>query len=147
MKKLFIAALLIVALGASAIAASPIPVTTKVLNHFSTAFAGATNIQWKTGSTFVKAAFTQDGQQWEAFYDMDGELFGTSRNVTLKQIPAKGVEYLVKKYAAYTIKETIEFNNEKEGLVYYVSLVNNGVKLIMQVSTEGDVTVFKKTKA
>jgi hypothetical protein len=145
MKKLFIAALLVISFAGSAMA-EPRPVTTKVLTHFNAFFAGATNIQWKTGSVFVKASFTQNEQQWEAFYDMEGELVGTSRNIAFTQLPAKAAACITKKYAEYAVKETIEFNNEKEGLVYYVSLVNNGVKLIMEVTASGDVSVFKKSK-
>lgn len=150
MKKVFIAALMVVALGGSAIAAvtpAPLPVTTKMLNHFNTAFAGADNVQWKTGSTFVKATFTRDTQRWEAFYDLDGELFGTSRNVELSSLPAKSVVAINKKYADYTVKEVIEFNNDKEGNTYfYVALVKDCVKLIMQVETNGELSVFKKSK-
>lgn len=142
MKKLFIVALMVALTGTAAIAAPPI--TTKVLNHFGVAFAGASNVQWKATDSFVKASFTRDNQQWEAFYDLEGNLYGTSRNVTASDIPAKGMQYIAKKYSCYTPKEYIEFTHETEGKVFYVSLVNEKTKLVMQVAIDGNTNVFKR---
>lgn len=145
MKKLFIIAVMVALTATAAIAAPPV-VTIKMLNHFEGTFVGASNVQWKTTDSFVKASFTKDKQNWEAFYDLDGNLYGTSRTVTASDIPAKALACIAKKYTDYTPKEYIEFIHETEGKAFYVSLVNTKYKLIMEVDTEGNAKFFKRTK-
>lgn len=145
MKKLLIAALMVVAISVSAFADNS-HINTKVLNHFQTRFEGASNVHWKTGDLFVKASFTMKEQRMEAFYDVDGELIGTSYNVTMDKLPARAIKAINERYPDYEVRETIEFDNVKDGLSYYVSVVKEHTKVVLQVSEQGDVTVFKRAK-
>lgn len=145
MKKLFIAALMVIALSANAFADNT-NINTKVLNHFQTQFEGAANVHWKTGESFVKASFTLNDHKMEAFYDVDGELIGTSYTVSKDKLPVRATKTISEKYAAYQVQETIEFDNVRDGLSYYVSLVSEQAKIVLQVSAQGEVSVFKKTR-
>jgi hypothetical protein len=145
MKKLFLAACMAVLMTASAFADGS-KVNNKALKHFNTEFAEATHVEWKTGADFAKASFIWNEQRMEAFYDSDGELIGTSRAVTLERLPMNASRYIQRKYADYTPTEAIEFDNVKEGLGYYVSLVKDNTKVVLQVSSQGSVSVFKKIK-
>lgn len=145
MKKLLIAALMVIAVSASAFADNA-NINTKVLNHFQTQFEGASNVHWKTGESFVKASFVLNSQKMEAFYDVDGELIGTSYNVANEKLPTRAAKTIAEKYAAYQVQETIEFDSVKDGLSYYVSLTGAQSKIVLQVSAQGEVSVFKKTR-
>lgn len=147
MKKFLIAALMIIAVSATAFAdENEKAVNTKVLSNFQTQFEGATNVHWKTGDTYVKAAFVLNDQKMEAFYDADGELIGTSYAVDYSKIPTRAAKVIAEKYAGYQVTETIEFDNEKDGLNYYVSVINPQSKIVLQVSSLGEVSVFKKAR-
>ncbi|BAV09838.1 hypothetical protein SAMN05421788_1011271 [Filimonas lacunae] len=145
MKKLLFAAMMVIALAANAFADGN-TVNTKVLNHFQTQFEGASNVRWKTGDLYVKASFTMNEQKMEAFYDADGELIGTSYAVDYSKLPARATKNIAEKYAAYQVTETIEFDNVKDGLNYYVSMVSATNKVVLQVSAQGEVSVFKKSR-
>ena len=84
-------------------------------------------------------------QRMEAYYDNDGELIGTSRATTLDFLPAKATKQIDEKYAGYKTEEVVEFDSVKDGLSYYVSLTNDTNKVVLQVSSEGSVSVYKKT--
>lgn len=143
MKKLLIAALMVVTMGTAAIAAPFMPVTTKMLSHFNENYSNAINVKWTTGETFVKATFTQNNKKWEVFYDAEGNLYGTSRVIPFSELPAKAAAYINKKYADYTIHETIEFDSAEEGIHYYVSVKQKHKRYILRAEQSGWVSVFK----
>lgn len=144
MKKLIIAAAMVIAVATSALAEGT-SVSVKVKNQFANEFTAANNVAWTKGSEFSKATFVMNDQRMEAYYDNDGELIGTSRATTLDFLPAKATKKINEKYASYTTEEVIEFDNVKDGLSYYVSLSNDKQKVVLQVTTEGSVSVYKKT--
>jgi hypothetical protein len=144
MKKLIIAAVMVVVAATSAFAEGK-SVSVKVKNQFANEFTAASNIAWTAGSEFSKATFIMNDQRMEAYYDNEGELIGTSRATTLDFLPAKATKKINEKYASYKTEEVIEFDNVKDGLSYYVSLSNDTQKVVLQVSAEGSISVFKKT--
>ena len=80
----------------------------------------------------------------QAFYN-EGELVATSRAISYQQLPSRAVTTLQSKYSNYTTTEVIELDHNVEGSTYYVSLENNSQKVVVKVSTTGDVSVFKKS--
>ena len=78
----------------------------------------------------------------EAFFDVDGDLIGTSRTITLEELPAASKRAFAKKYPGYSVKEVIQFN-EKESSAYYISAENENDKVIFKIGA-GLVSVFKK---
>lgn len=143
MKKLFFALTLVVAMTTAAFA--DVKVNSRALQHFKTNFKDAASIEWKAGNDYAKASFVWNNQRMEAFYDVNGELIGTSRAITLSNLPIAAQQKLQDKYDGYTATEAIEFDNVKDGLNYYVSLVKDNTKIVLQVSPSGQVEVFKKS--
>ena len=146
MKTFFIAALMIITLGSAVAAPFTPPVTTKVLNHFSEKYSNAINVKWTSGSTYTKASFTQNNKKWDVFYDHEGNLFCTSRNVDYSELPVKAASYINRKYADYGILETIEFNSETEGKLYFVAVQKDKKKFILRVDENNWVSVFKRVR-
>src|SRR5476651_1128228 len=81
MKKLFIAAILVAAIGTSAFASDAGKVNFRVKNNFETQFSDATNVQWTLTSNYAKASFELNDETVDAFYSLDGEALGLSRKV------------------------------------------------------------------
>lgn len=140
---------MVVTMGTAAFAAPPapyMPVTIKMLSHFSENYSNAINVKWTTADVYVKATFTQNSKKWEVFYDNEGNLYGTSRTVSFSELPVKAANYINRKYADYTIHETIEFDSAEEGIHYYVSVQQKHKRYILRAEPNGWVSVFKFTR-
>lgn len=145
MKKLFFAALFVVAAAGTAIAADANvnKVSSRVKSSFETRFGNPSDLSWKSCDGYLKAAFTVAGEKVEAFFGADGELIGTSRAVELKQLPLNAIQKIQKEYADYKVTEAIEFERDGDKS-YYVALNNDAKKQVLEVSLYGSVSVFKK---
>lgn len=142
MKKLLLAALVVAGLGTSAFALDVNKVSTRVQNSFEEKFANAKNVKWTAKDSYNKVSFTLADEQVEAFFATDGDLLGLSRRVGFKSLPLNAIQKIKKEYAAYTVKETIEFEQTDEKS-YYVSLENGDKKKILEVSLYGNVSVYR----
>lgn len=142
MKRLLLAVLVVAGLGTSAFATDANKVSTRVQNSFAEKFASAQNVQWTAKENFNKVSFTLADEQVEAFFAIDGDLIGLSRKVDFKSLPLSGIQKIKKEYGAYTVKETIEFQQNDEK-AFYVSLEKDGKRQILEVSLYGNVSVFQ----
>ena len=142
MKRLLLAVLVVAGLGTSAFATDANnKVSTRAQNSFAEKFAGAQNVQWTAKENFNKVSFTLADEQVEAFFATDGDLIGFSRKVDFKSLPLSGIQKIKKEYADYTVRETIEFQQNDEK-AFYVSLEKDGKRQILEVSLYGNVSVF-----
>lgn len=142
MKKLLLAALVVAGLASSAFATDVTKVSSKAQTSFESKFGNATNVQWIAREDYNKVTFTLADEQVEAFFATDGDLIGFSRNTAFKSLPLAAIQKIKKEYAAYTVKETIEFEQNEEKS-FYVSLENGDKKLILEVSLFGNVSVYR----
>lgn len=145
MKKLFIAALVVLAAGTGAFAKDAAKVDYKVRSNFEAKFSGAENVNWSAKENYVKAAFTLGGEKVEAFFSGEGELIGTSRKLNFHQLPLGAIQKIKKEYASYKVTETIEFDQDGDR-AYYVSLTNGEKSQVLQVSLYGSVSAFRSEK-
>lgn len=147
MKKLFIAVLFVTAIGTSAFA-NPSTVNYKIMNNFRTDFVDAENVSWKVSNEFVKASFTLDNTRLNAFYNLDGELIGTSKTFELNKLPKRALQTITKKYPypPYKLGECIEMTYPDGEKSYFLSFEINNETLVLQVSPTGYVSVFQKTE-
>jgi len=145
MKKLFIATLLVVAMGSSAFALDVNKISYKAKNNFEAQFSGAENVTWTLRETYAKASFTIEEQKVDAFFSTEGDLIAFSRKIDLKKLPLSALQKIKKDYSTFTVAESIEFdeNGEKS---YYVSLEDGAKKQILQVSLYGSVSIYKGQK-
>ncbi|MCW3086954.1 MAG: hypothetical protein JWQ78_340 [Sediminibacterium sp.] len=144
MKQLFILALIAIATGTSAFAGP----STKVNDHFATSFKDVKNVAWKSEEKFDKVSFVQDGKSVEAFYDVDGELIGTSKTMAFDKLPKAALEIITTRYTypEYKLQDCIEFidyNNKKS---YFISFSKTNENVVLEISKSGLVSVFSRTK-
>lgn len=144
MKKFFTTALLALVVTASALAGNTAE-NAKVNRVFKAEYPEAEHISYKSGKDYVVINFVQHQQQMQAFYDNDGNKIGTSRAISLNSLPLPAQKKLAEKYKDYTTTEAIEFDNVQEGIGYYVSLQNSAQKIILHISSQGEISTFRKS--
>ncbi len=142
MKKLFFAALLTLSIAASAFAKDA---NVRALKNFKSQFEDAENVSWTMRSTFAKASFNLNGEKREAFYDLNGEMIGTSKNISFEKLPVSAKRLFAKKYNGYVVKEVLRFESVDES-AYFVSAENETGSVILKVSDSNGVSVFKKER-
>jgi hypothetical protein len=128
-------------------------------SNFSSDFKDAKNVEWKRIDTFDKASFTnKEGQKMSAFYDIDGNLVGTTQFKTFADLPENGQKEIKAKYKDYTIGQVVFYDdneiNETDMIIYgeqfedadnyFVELTKGTNKIVLQVKTTGEVFFFKQ---
>lgn len=169
MKKAFILA---IALTTSAIAlnaqlagtAKSVLISSKpvISRHFATDFPMATNVNWTKTEGYNAVSFVNNGERAHAYYNDKGILVGTIIDKKFTNLPDRAQYYITDHYNDYDISAVALYDdNEDEpgGLTlnsqsfdnwdhFFVRLIQKKThqQLMLQVSTTGDVSVYKKTK-
>src|SRR5262245_11945591 len=122
-------------------------ISTRVLNAFKSDFASAKEITWTSTNDYYKASFVFNDQYVQAFYNMDGDLIGMTRNISSLDLPLSLQSSLKKAYGNYWISDLFEASNH-DGTSYYITLENADSKIVLK-STGGEnwKTYQKATKA
>ena len=141
MKKIII--MLAVAISSLTAFASDENVNATVLSAFNKEFAGAKNVQWTSTNEYYKAAFVFNGQCVSAFYQLDGELIGMSRNLSSLELPISLQTNLRNSYNSYWISDLFEISNN-EGTSYYITLEKADSKIVLKSNGAGKWSTFKK---
>ena len=123
--------------------ATEVNVDATVLKSFNTEFVGASAVNWKVGKDFFKAEFLLNGQHVAAYFNANGNLMATTRNISSLDLPTGLQSSLRKSHGDYWITDLVEISNE-EGVQYYVSVENADSKLMLSSSGKGW-HQFKKT--
>jgi hypothetical protein len=144
MKKLLLATMVVVTFATTAFA-EPTKVNYLALKNFTSEFKKASDVSWSTAGEFVKATFVADNQRMEAFYTSEGEKIGTSRGISIDELPLKAKRAFAKKYESYNVKESILFEGTDEN-AYFIKAENDAEEVIVKVSEGGSVSVFKRNK-
>jgi hypothetical protein len=142
MKKIIIAAAMFVSLSAFA---NEEKVSPKVLNAFNTEFTSAQEVQWTATTDYYKASFDMNGVKVSAYYNLDGELMGLTRNISSAQLPVRLQESLKKNYGTYWISDLFEVANNN-GTTYYVTLENGEKKVVLTSSNGSEWSKYKKDR-
>ncbi len=145
MKRLLIAALIVLAAGSSAFAMDGTKkVSAQTINTFKVLFPGAKEVSWDENveKGLLSATFVLDEETLTAFFSGDGELVGTTKKIDVKDIPAKALRKIKKDYASFKITDAIEFTQEDTSNIY-VMVEEGNKKQILEVTAYGNVCVFK----
>ena len=148
MKKLFITALVALAIGTTAFA-GPKSISASVTKHFTNTFTKAQNVTWKSDEQFDKVSFVLNNEKVEAFYDVQGELIGTSKTIAFDKLPKSAIQTITTKYTFpdYQVKECIEFQNVNNNETnYYVSFTTKNEYIALEITRSGSVSVFSTTR-
>ncbi|HKZ67414.1 MAG TPA: hypothetical protein VJ111_13700 [Chitinophagaceae bacterium] len=141
MKKIII--MLAVAVSSLTAFAGEKNVSATVLNSFNKEFAGAKEVQWTNTNDYYKAAFVYNGQNVNAFYQLDGGLIAITRNISSLELPINLQTNLKNSYSKYWISDLFEVSNN-EGTSYYITVENADSKIVLKSSGAGQWNTYKK---
>jgi hypothetical protein len=141
--KLFIATTAAFAIAVSAFAKSPETANWAAAKHLANEFKDVKNVTWSKQANLSEASFEWNGQKLHAFYNESGDQVALSREISEDRLPLRAIEAIRAKYSDYKAVEAIEFNSTETGLSYYVSMLKDNRKVILNVTPEGSVSVFK----
>ena len=131
-------------ISSSGFAADEPEVSRAAIASFQSTFATATEVKWTVNENYYKADFSLNGQYASAYYDVEGALIATTRNITSLQLPIALQASLKKDYNNYWVSELFEVSNET-GTQYYVTLENADNKLILKAGSYNEWKTYKKT--
>jgi len=124
-------------------------------------FDNPTNVSWTRTNYFDEASFTsKDGIATTAYFDIDGQLVGTTSMKTFADIPVDAQKTINKEYKDYAVKNVVFYDdneaNETDMILYnsqfddednyFVELQKDNKTIVVQVTMAGEVGFFKEVK-
>lgn len=146
MKQLSISAIILVSLSLRSFAGDTTgkPPHFKGAENFRNSFPQATVIECKNKNDLTEVNFTWQGMNLEAFYDLDGNLVATCRDIRVDNLPLN-IQFSVRQnYPGYILQRASEFSDGDNSLSYYVMLAGGAKSLLVHVYADGSCNVFKR---
>lgn len=113
---------------------------------FAQEFVGAQNVKWtKLDEGYLRVSFVLNGVAAETYFDADGEMLGTVRNLFFNQLPLAVAQSVNKKFTNAVILEVQEITNE-EGTSYKLVFEHDSRKYNVRLNGQGDLTSVAKEK-
>ena len=144
MKKIFVSLSFIVTLGLTTVRATDnFDVNSKIKESFKKEFAGATLIKWEKDKDFQRATFVLYDHLVIAYFNTDGELLGSARNVFFYEVPMAVIKSIGENFAGINPIEVLEVSNT-EGTFYRITIEKQSKRYHIKASADGNILeVFK----
>jgi len=136
MKKIISIALILVAFStAHAFAQTPTP--SVVVGSFEHKFINAEKASWTVVKDLYRVDFSFENQSLTAFFNVDGELVASSRNITPMQLPISLNSSLEKNFGKYIVSSLFEVDEHDE-IHYYAKVNNHKTEILLKSTSYGD---------
>jgi len=144
MKKILLAATLIVAITSAAFADGK-KADAKFLTDLKASLKSVNESAWQTTAFYKKTSFSVNGKNVNAYLDAeDGSLVGFAIPVDVASLPGGATEDIAKKFEGWQITNAIMFI-EPDGKIRYFAQVNKGNKgLALSVSQKGKANIYAR---
>jgi len=144
MKKILLAATLIVAITSAAFADGK-KADAKFLSDLKASLKSVNESAWTTTEFYRKTSFSLNGKTVNAYLDPEtSNLVGFSIPVDEASLPDGAKEDIAKKFEGWQITNTIMFI-EAEGQIKYFAQINKGKKsLALSVSPKGKANIYAR---
>ena len=144
MKKIFVSLSFIVTLGLTTVRATDnFDVNSKIKESFKKEFAGATLIKWEKDKDFQRATFVLYDHLVIAYFNTDGELLGSARDVFFYEVPMAVIKSIGENFAGINPIEVLEVSNT-EGTFYRITIEKQNKRYHIKASADGNILeVFK----
>src|SRR6266550_4266947 len=76
---------------------------------FQKEFKGAEDVKWSEGRDVISASFTLINSRIVAYFNYEGELLGTARNVLFNQLPLAVIKEINNRFASAPVYNIIEY--------------------------------------
>ncbi len=142
MKKLLIAALIVVSFTTTAFASNN--ASSKAVAHLTAHYSTAQNVSWTITDNFKKASFTMDNEKTEVYYSVYGDLIGSSKTMAFDKLPKTALDILTTEYTFpdYQLTDCIEFTDADNNKSFYVSFDFYNETIAVSISINGLVTLM-----
>src|SRR5580765_3012274 len=112
MKRIFVSLSFMLLVGSTTVfAGEKTDVNYKIKESFKKEFAGAEFVKWDEVENYQRATFLFHDHAVIAFFDEDGELLGSARNVLYDQLPLTVIKTFDTRFAGAEFKEMYEISN------------------------------------
>jgi hypothetical protein len=145
MKSLFIALTMLAMVSTKNSYATEEKVAAAVLQSFQSSFNDAKNVTWSQVEDLYKAVFVLDGQTLSVWYNTEGDLIALSRKINPMQLPISLQTSLKKRAKSFTLTDLFEIDNDA-GASYYAALENTCKKIMLESTSRGEWSIYKKSK-
>ncbi len=108
-------------------------------------FTDAKNVNWTEVNNLYKAEFVSGGQTLTAYFNADGKLVASARDIAVSQLPILLQTDLRNNYVNYNVANLFEVDNES-GISYYVTIGNAGKTMQLKSIGYGVWSVYQKSK-
>ena len=143
MKTLFISLMLL--LGSTAVfAITPPDVNEKVLKAFHETFKNPENVAWHEYDYYYEVSFKQDEIKTRVRYDEQGNMIGTTRYYTEKELQPHIVSKIRSKYPKRSIYGVTEIFSEENNIEYYITLQDEKHWYTVKANAMGDLQQTEK---
>jgi hypothetical protein len=144
MKKIVLAAALLISTGLTTVFAGVPEITAQVVAAFNNQFPSATETEWSTGSNYYKASFLYNNNYVNAYYSPEGDFLATLRNISSVDLPVLLQASLKKDYSSFWVSDLYEMSKQ-EGSNYFITLENADQKIVLKSINGSAWTQHKKT--
>jgi hypothetical protein len=117
----------------------------KILSAFQKEFSFAKNAKWEVKGNLTQVNFLLNDQAVTAWYNSDGELVTTARNILYNQLPISVTRALEKEYAGADFIGITEVSRNNE-TYYQVRADEKNKKFLLKASPSGNIIVLEKIK-
>ena len=112
---------------------------------FQKEFKGAEDVRWSEGRDVISASFTLSNSRIVAYFNNEGELLGTARNVLFNQLPLAVIREINNRFASAPVYDIIEYTCGGETF-YHMDVDTSTKHLKLKVASDGYISIEKKTK-
>jgi hypothetical protein len=118
------------------------------IENFKHQFPDATDVSvnYKVKGELTEVNFIWNTMRLQAFFDLEGNLLATCRNIPTSDLSLTAQLSLKDRYPGYIERDAIEYNDANSCVSYYVTMVGPKTSYLLCVSTDGMISVFKKMK-
>jgi len=145
MRSTILTATLLFAMSISSFASEKVS-DTRLLHDLSSAFKKTSEVTWVSKSNYRQASFNFNNQQAMAFYNVDKELIGYSIKVSKTELPKIVTDAMKDNYNDWVVTDAIMFVDTDGYVSYFIETVTKNKAQILEISTDGDLSVYKTIK-
>ncbi len=146
MKRIIVSLSLILLVGSTTLfAKDKTDVNDKIKESFKKEFSGAELVKWERVKDYQKATFGYLGHRVIAFFNQDGELLGSLRDILFDQLPMAVIKSFDIHYAGADFIEIHEITN-LEGTRYRLTMETQNKRFHVKTDTDGNILEVVKIK-
>jgi len=120
-------------------------VNEKVAAAFKHEFVQATDVSWQKADSYYRAIFKLNEDILTAYFSVDGDLMGVTRNLLSTELPINLQTSLKRDYADYWITDLFEYA-KKETSGYFVTVENADQRITLQSADGRNWSVYLRSK-